>query len=604
MLSLAKCLSLACTCLVLSACGRTPLLPPTCDVAIAPVALDFGSVPPGQGAARDFRISNRGVGECHVANLGISPSSDDGFSTSSPRTLVIAAEASVVVSAAFQPADVSIPVVRAGELSFDVDALFVQHARVPLTGKVLSSCTLAVAPTTIDFGHVALDSSVAMSVQLTNTGTGPCQVGAFALGPSSDAEFTLAPTADPLTLAPGEQQSFTVTFAASDASPPHHRTGTLVFASTDDAQPTVTIPLAADIDIGCDLTWSPTSLDFGTVNFNTRATGHITLGNDGSDACLVSGITIAAGGDVGFSLPSAPSTLTVGPGGSASIDVMFTATDSSSPHAKTGLLVFQTGNRRNLFGQVPLSATVNTACVDASRWIYTLGRDESFARFDPDTLTFTEITLLHCPNETGTPNSMAVDQHGAAWVAYQDGNLFKVDLLTGACQATGFVTDQHGMDLFGMGFVFDPATSKDTLYIAGGKTVAAGQSSTLATISFPDLVVTPVGTVVDGFPELTGTGDGQLWGFIPPVSSIVTRPALLLRLDPNSGATLESHSYPTLTGTESWAVKFWGGYFWLFLDTSIYKVSRDSLDIVETAMANTGRSSIVGAGVSTCAPLQ
>jgi len=81
----------------------------------------------------------------------------------------------------------------------------------------------------------------------------------------------------------------------------------------------------------------------------------------------------------------------------------------------------------------------------------------------------------------------------------------------------------------------------------------------------------------------------------------------LVRIDPATGATLESHTYPSLSSSPlssiNWAVKFWGGSFWIFFYDSVYQVSRDDLDVIHTALRNTGRF-IVGAGVSTCAPLQ
>jgi hypothetical protein len=102
-------------------------------------------------------------------------------------------------------------------------------------------------------------------------------------------------------------------------------------------------------------------------------------------------------------------------------------------------------------------------------------------------------------------------------------------------------------------------------------------------------------------PELTGTGDGTLWGFFPSSNS-PSNLASLVRLDPASGKTLESYTYPTLKGGSNWAMKFWGGSFWIFLDTSIYQVSRATPKSINTVIADSGRS-IVGAGVSTCAPL-
>jgi hypothetical protein len=75
---------------------------------------------------------------------------------------------------------------------------------------------------------------------------------------------------------------------------------------------------------------------------------------------------------------------------------------------------------------------------------------------------------------------------------------------------------------------------------------------------------------------------------------------MLVRLDPKTAKTLERHTYPSLRKYDAWAVKFWGGYFWIFLGQSVYRVSREDL---ETVIADTGRHT-VGVGVSSCAPIQ
>jgi hypothetical protein len=403
-----------------------------------------------------------------------------------------------------------------------------------------------------------------------------------------------------LALEPASGQRLSVSFRAVDPAKPRHRTGNLEFSSNDTTKAKITVPLSADIDVGCDLSWVPSSLDFGNVMLNTKANGHVSLANEGSDTCYVSEIAIAPDSDPNFRLAS-QSGFAVVPGATASIDLVFTAADSSPPHLKTGTLAFETGNSRAPGARVPLSAYVNTVCVEASRWIYTLDENSLLSRFDPSTSTFTDITVLQCPSFS-SPNSMAVDQNAVAWVAYHDGNLFKVDTATGACQSTSFQPSQHGLTVFGMGFVFDPSTGRDTLYIAGGPEVA-GTQSTLATVSFPALVVTPIGTVSAGLPEMTGTGDGQLWGFIPQNQSSAGV-AALIRLDPSSGKTLESHLYKSLTETGAWAMKFWGGDFWIFLNTSVYKVSRDTPDTAQLVPVRGNHGAILGAGVSTCAPLQ
>ena len=123
---------------------------------------------------------------------------------------------------------------------------------------------------------------------------------------------------------------------------------------------------------------------------------------------------------------------------------------------------------------------------------------------------------------------------------------------------TSFQAGQHGLYQFGMGFVFDPSTGLDTLYIAGGGSLGGTTQSELATVAFPSLVVTPVGNT-DGWPELSGTGDGTLWGFFPGSNS-PTNFSTLIRIDPATGATLETYTYKDMPTYGNWAMKFWAAH--------------------------------------------
>jgi hypothetical protein len=585
-------------------CGRSSLLPTRCILGVSATALDFGEVAAGGAVTRTLTVDNSGGEACRLADLALSPTSDAGFSLApgTPSTMTLWPLQSATISVTFSPATVSVPLARSGTLRFSSNDPDHAAVSVPLTAHIKSQCAIAIAPAALDFGHVMLGDSSTLSVTVTDTGVGACELANIVIGSGSDPEFTLATgQAQTLVIQPGASARVSVTFTASEIKPPHHRTGTLELDSTDPARPHSIVPLSADIDIGCDLTITPTDLNFGNVILNTTATASVTLGNDGTSTCVVSSIALAPGTDPAFTLAAGqPTGFSVAPGQTQTIPVTFSAFDSQPPHLKTGKLTFQTGNTRMPDGVVTLEAYVNTVCVEASRWIYTLDQNGMFSRFDPATLTFTDIAVLSCPGETSSPNSMAVDQNAIAWVAYNSGRMYQVDTSTAACTSTSFVPNQDNLLVFGMGFVFDPMTGIDTLYIAGGPTIQA-TTSTLATVSMPGLVVSPVGTVTVGLPELSGLGDGTLWGFMPDVAS-ATGQAMLAQLDPKSGATLQSFSYPTLHGS-NWAMKFWGGAFWIFLGQSVYEVSRTTPNMVTTAIPNAGRT-IVGAGVSTCAPLQ
>ncbi len=244
------------------------------------------------------------------------------------------------------------------------------------------------------------------------------------------------------------------------------------------------------------------------------------------------------------------------------------------------------------------------ACSDAAKLVYLVDENNDFLSFKPDTATFKKIGSLSCPAQFGaTPFSMGVDRSPTAWVLYNSGELFKVSTTDASCQPTSFQVGQQGYNQFGMGFASDASGSEaETLYIAGGD-LSAGMlpSAKFGTLSFPALTITSRGTV-SGQPELTGTGEGKLWGFFPSETS-----PKVSEIDKSSGADGTVYPLAALKGMPTaWAFAFWGGDFFVFLQrstdlsTNVYRV-KGTDGSVSTVTLATGRT-IVGAGVSTCAP--
>jgi hypothetical protein len=588
------------------ACGRSSLPLTPCLLEVQPRSIDFGIVFLGDETTKNVTLKNDGQRACVLSGLSIRADTGTGTGTgfSLPKDLPLAIEVmpkkTATIAVTFKADDRAQPATISGAFVMRSNDLVHEGVEVPLTVQVEGRCTLAAGPSPLDFGHVRLQARSMRMIEARNSGSNPCQIASVALANGSDSEFVLAPgTPATFTLSPNDALPITVIFAPTDSGSPRHRTGTLVLETSDPQSPSVVIPLMGDIDVGCDLTISPMRWDFGNVVLNTSVNGAITVGNDGSDPCMVTGIGLDPMTDPEFSIAQAqPRAFVVNPGAMQMIAFGFTASDSAPPHLKMGALIFQTGNARAPNATVPLTAFINTACVEASQWIYTVDDVGRLARFDPMNLTFTDIGMLDCPTAS-TPNSMAVDQNAVAWVAFQDGELFKVDVTNAGCQATTFRPNQDGILVFGMGFVFDPMSGIDTLFIAGGQ--QAQRSATLATITFPSLAVNPIGDVNLGIPELTGTGDGELWGFSPANGS-GSQIASLVRIDPTSAQVLETHEFLGLPPGMNWALKFWGGSFWIFLGQQVHQVMRSTPDVFTTVIPNAGRT-IVGAGVSTCAPL-
>jgi hypothetical protein len=194
---------------------------------------------------------------------------------------------------------------------------------------------------------------------------------------------------------------------------------------------------------------------------------------------------------------------------------------------------------------------------------------------------------------------MAVDRSGRAWVLFSDGNLFHVSTIDASCTPTAFQPNQlFNFELFGMGFVSDAVDSDaETLYVGayGGTGIGLIDSQTLA--------LTQVGSYdsVQGAAEITGTGDGRLYGFFESGQDLVAQ------IDKTNSHVLATY-YPTVEIGDAWAFAFWGGSFWLFTNPNLAGSSQvdrfDPMTNGTTTVVPSVGFRIVGAGVSTCAPLE
>jgi hypothetical protein len=226
--------------------------------------------------------------------------------------------------------------------------------------------------------------------------------------------------------------------------------------------------------------------------------------------------------------------------------------------------------------------------------IYLISKEYDLYKLAPASLELTKIGALACPQNggTATPFSMSVDRSGMAWVLYNDGKLYKVSTSDASCQATSFVPDQSGFKKFGMGFVSDaPGSEDETLYIAN--------EFGLGSIDLGTLTVSTHGQF--GFSaaaELTGTGNAELYGFFYGF------PPYIAKLDKQTSALGTEQDLDSVDAGTGFAFAFWGGAFWVFTGSTSSKLDRydPATMMVETKIPSLGFK-VVGAGVSTCAPV-
>jgi hypothetical protein len=249
------------------------------------------------------------------------------------------------------------------------------------------------------------------------------------------------------------------------------------------------------------------------------------------------------------------------------------------------------------------------ACVDSCalkdvELVYVVDDNENLYSFDPKLLPgdpFHKIANLGC-EPSGSVNSMAVSRDGVAYLNYHSGKVYRASITSGQCSTTGVVPSGATARAFGMGFVTDgPKATTEKLFVAGGPDHAKALA-TIDTSATPPRWL-PIGALSEGeHPELTGTGEGRLFAYFPAPGL-----GFVQELDRTNAEPIGERW--TLAGAgkhvSAYAFAHWGGVFYVF-------ATADQRSFVHAIHMNTGAQelvrdrlpmTIVGAGVSTCAPL-
>jgi hypothetical protein len=250
-------------------------------------------------------------------------------------------------------------------------------------------------------------------------------------------------------------------------------------------------------------------------------------------------------------------------------------------------------------------------CAEETKNIFVISEENAMYSFHPPTLTFKGLGNLQCPTGGATPTSMAVDRLGIAWVRHDDGSIWKIDTRTLACTPTDFVprAEADPFYKFGMGFsTSSKGGSNEQLFLSdtGGAGLAKLDTSTM-NFAF---VGPYTGALTGKKSELTGTGDGKLYGFF------VTAPAQVAEISKGTGEILATKELPGVYAGTAWAFSFYAGDFFIYTssednsggpplggggsDVTRYRPSDGSIEVVKSKLG----FKIVGAGVSTCAPTE
>ena len=268
------------------------------------------------------------------------------------------------------------------------------------------------------------------------------------------------------------------------------------------------------------------------------------------------------------------------------------------------------------------SGNGNGCSGQAADYVYVLSAENDLYSFAPAQKVFTKIGTLGCQT-TMQPNSMAVDRNAVAWVNYVQsdkrgndtaGVIYQVSTQDATCQPTPTVTLPAGFYRVGMGYSTQGTSTSETLYIAGTGNGAGGSGTGLGEISGTTATSLGMftGTLAGQNAELTGTGDGRLFGFFTTVPTVQVAQIQTDSTQGTPGTILSQTPMNGVVPPTDWAFSFWGGHFYLYtslglpapigMGSNVTDYDPVSGSIDTTYMQNIGFD-IVGAGVSTCAPV-
>ncbi|MBI5498035.1 MAG: choice-of-anchor D domain-containing protein [Deltaproteobacteria bacterium] len=222
---------------------------------------------------------------------------------------------------------------------------------------------ISVSPTTLEFGWVPLGETQDLPIQVLNQGDGPLAVSAiFVDADAGSPDFALPAQPLAFTLPRAESHNVNVRFTPLG---PGEDTGTLVLRSNDPDLPEVRVTLFGPALPR--IMASPSPLDFSAGHLTNplmlTLQGTVSLGNFGRAPLTIRSVGVrSTDANNDFSLAEVFNGLTVEPGGSTAIVVVY----SRSERATSGYLVVQSDDPGHGTLEVELKPSPVGACGNGS----------------------------------------------------------------------------------------------------------------------------------------------------------------------------------------------------------------------------------------------
>jgi hypothetical protein len=307
------------------------------QLSASPATFNFGSVQVGSTGSQLITLANGGT-----ANVSITQatSSGAGFSISGlPAGTTIAAGQSASFTAQFSPTS-------SGNGSGSISILS-NAPNSPLTIALSGAgiqAQLGAVPSAAAFGNVSTGNSNSQTISLTNSGTASVVISRATV---TGTGFSITGLNAPVTIATGSNTTFNVVFTPTAAG---SASGSVALTSNAPNSP-MTIALSGTGVAGTQLlTFSTSSLGFGSVNVGSNSDLSAALTNTGNSSVTISAVNVSG---AGFTVSGVSSGETLSGGQSIPVTVQFAPSAAGAVSGTVSLV----SNATNSPASMSLSGT-------------------------------------------------------------------------------------------------------------------------------------------------------------------------------------------------------------------------------------------------------
>jgi hypothetical protein len=290
------------------------------QMSINPPALAFNSVAVGSSTTQTVTVNNTGNAALNITAAGISGS---GYTTNLSAPVTIGAGAMSTFTVTYAPTSEGS---ASGSVSLTSNAPG-SPATIGLSGTGLQAQPAA-NPTTASFSSVAVGSSNSQPITLRNNGNTTLTISQVTVTGSG---FSVTGISTSTTIGAGASGTFNAVFTPTSGGSVN---GSVVL-TTNGAPSQLTITLSGTgAATTQSLSFSPATLNFGTVAAGQSSSLPTVLTNTGNSNVTISGVTVSG---TGFSGSGIGSGLILTPGQTATLTVQFAPTATGVDNGTVGI---------------------------------------------------------------------------------------------------------------------------------------------------------------------------------------------------------------------------------------------------------------------------